>query len=767
MLNFLPLALIGWAAAGWVAVGAAAEPANGTLTPESGPLVYTIAPFVTANATPVPLVDLGPTCGDPAPECDSYSLVVNLPEGYAAAHNADTIKVRLEWEALTGQGDYDMYIYNGDVTSTSGGDNPPNRSASGANPEIATIFPLLDGENHYTIKVVPYTPGGEELTVTISIESPGSVDLDPNFGQPDATVAGVPRYQTFAPTNGVAGESSNGEYNIGYNVHTGKIMVMAFGNGSVFRITPPESLSEPLPEACQGLWEDATPLATSGPQPVADPIMFTDRVSGRTWASNLTVGPNVSYAFSDDDGYSWVEAGAGGLAGADHQTIGSGPYPADSIFPHPLHENAVYFCSQAIVGPAGCVRSDDGGLTYSPATLAYDGSVCGGLHGHVRVAPNGTVWLPVASCGSGTGASVSTDAGITWNDFMMPFSEGQGDGGSDPSIALDDDSTAYFCYADGDGHIRAAVSSDNGATWTDNVDLGDSHGIVNSAFPEAWGGSSGRAACAFLGTNQPGDLESIDFPGLWYGFVAHTYDGGKTWTTVNVTPNDPVQGLGGIWHGGGSNPNRNLLDFNEITADERGRVLFGYDDGCVRECADDPRANPQSFTALMKVARQTGGRSLQASEDVPEPRSPAQACLAGARSDSGAILVWQPGDNGGADIVNYKVFRRNGASGTDVFLGDTGTKTRFVDTTAEPGVSTYVYTITAENAAGVSLPSNAVELMVSDDVIDIPNPDPVDPPAPVEPPPANPAPSNSRRGGSLGWLTLLLLGPVLIRRRKA
>ncbi len=689
----------------------AATPETGVLTPASGPIVFTSGPFLSANPTPVPLLDSGPTCDDPAPACDSFELTVSLPAGYAAAHNADFVKVTTAWtDTGAGASDYDLWIYKGAVTATDGGDTPPYRGPGTTNPEIAQIVPLSDGDNVYTIKIVPYTPSGEIVTTTIELVGADSIATDPSFGlAPPPAVAGAPRYQNFVPT-GVTAEASNGECNIGFNPNTFRIMFMCFGNGSVYRLTAPENRDEPLPEACQAQWEDVTPLATSGPQPVADPILFTDRVSGRTWASNLTVGPNVSYAFTDDDGASWVEAGAGGLAGADHQTIGSGPYPADFALPHPLHDNAVYFCSQALIGPAGCVRSDDGGVTWGAPTLAYDGSVCGGLHGHVRVANDGTVWLPVATCDTGTGYAISTDAGDTWSDHMVP--DTLAGSGSDPSIALDDDNTAYFCYINGDGHARVAVSRDRGQTWTDDTDLGAAHGVINATFPEAWGGSSGRAACGFLGTDRQGNIESLDFPGLWYLFMAHTYDGGKTWTTVNATPNDPVQGIGGIWHSGGGNPNRNLLDFNEVTEDHLGRVLFGYDDGCVRDCAKAPLDNPQSFTAVMKVARQTGGKTLRAEHDQPEPRQPSNACLAGQRNQRAAALTWLAPDHGGAEIVNYKVYRSATPDGTPVFVGDAGAKLGYVDQGTDPNVETYYYTVTAVNAQGEGVASNRVALPV-------------------------------------------------------
>src|SRR5207245_3390791 len=107
--------------------------------------------------------------------------------------------------------------------------------------------------------------------------------------------------------------------------------------------------------------------------------------------------------------------------------------------------------------------------------------------------------------------------------------------------------------------------------------------IKNGAEIEAVGGSSGRAAVGFLGTNVAGDYQASSFPGKWYAFIATTYNGGVTWATVNATPNDPVQSMTGVWQQGGSHDDRNLLDFNEITVDDKGHVLYGYSDGCVTE----------------------------------------------------------------------------------------------------------------------------------------------------------------------------------------
>src|SRR2546430_13549878 len=177
-------------------------------------------------------------------------------------------------------------------------------------------------------------------------------------------------------------------------------------------------------------------------------------------------------------------------------------------------------------------------------------------------------------------------------------------------------------------------------TWSNNFDLGATHGIVNAAEIEAVGGSSGRATVGFLGTNIAGDYQASSFPGKWYAFIATTYDGGATWTTVNATPNDPVQSMTGIWQQGGSHDDRNLLDFNEITVDDKGHVLYGYSDGCVTVGCIAGTA-PNDFTANMRVARQSGGRPiiLLVGGDPAEPALPKAPCLSGTRSSTESLLT--------------------------------------------------------------------------------------------------------------------------------
>jgi hypothetical protein len=248
---------------------------------------------------------------------------------------------------------------------------------------------------------------------------------------------------------------------------------------------------------------------------------------------------------------------------------------------------------------------------------------CGGLHGHVRVAPDGTVYVPNNNCFdqhnvSRPGVAVSTDNGLSWAVRTVPDAKSLSHG-SDPSVAAGANNTIYLGYANADGHAKIAVSRDRGQQWTKSADAGTPFGVQNTEFAEVIAGDDDRAAFAFLGTDTRGDTQSADFLGVWHLYVAFTYDRGRSWTTVDATPGDPVQ-RGCIWNQGGSNPCRNLLDFNDITTDKTGRVLVGYADGCTGTCATDAKQNASTGPAsaqdaLATIARQAGGRGLFASFD--------------------------------------------------------------------------------------------------------------------------------------------------------
>jgi PKD repeat protein len=674
----------------------AAEPASGTLSPTAPELSYTSGPFLVSN--PVGITANGaPDCIDPALPCDDFALSVSLPGDYDQTNPGAVIRVAVAWDALAD--DYDIFLYDGDSVIA--------QSASGANPEVMTISAGA-GARELTVRIVPYTVTGSSTSTVIALEAGadgGTVTLPP------AASGIAPRFAYHQSPNGVA--DGAGEPTVGFNPHTGRAMFIAALETD--RVTFAENSGEldaagnPLPASCDATWEDVSyALAVN----TLDPILETHQDSGRTFSSQLT-GANSIFAYTDDDGETWIPGQIGPPnGGVDHQTVGTGPYSPEFVGLQNPDGYAVYYCSQSVAA-AFCARSDDGGLTFGPGipifepALDCEGGTVGALHGHVQVSPDdGTVYVPFGGCGGNQAVSVSEDSGLTWTVHTIPQSEP----GDDPGLGIASDGTAYFCYINGTGSPHVTVSHDKGATWSDDYDVGARAGIRHAVFPTATAGDGDRAACAFIGTADEGNPESLDFEGVWYPYVATTYDGGQSWHTINVSPEDPVQGAGGICLSGTTcGANRNLLDFNDIIKDDHGRVLFGFADGCVGACILDPSKN--SFTDDGVIVHQQGGRSLFAAFDPIEPAAPGGACLSGER-DTGAVkLSWREPDDGGSPITGYDVYRGTSAADVNTLIGSTAGKPSFEDTSADPAVEHYFYRVVAKNTSGSTV-GNVLDLPI-------------------------------------------------------
>jgi hypothetical protein len=454
----------------------------------------------------------------------------------------------------------------------------------------------------------------------------------------------------------------------------------------------------------------------------SDPILFTDRQTGRTFASELTLlSPDtVKISYTDDDGQTWIPDQTGGIASAvDHETLGGGAYRQDLTVvppivapPHsPTYPNAVYYCSQDLE-TALCSRSDDGGLTYGPSIPMYVGTQCGGLHGHVKVAPDGTVYVPNRDCSGTQSAVVSEDNGVTWairpvntcTYAAKPSLVGTGD---DPAIAIDDSGRVYFAFSNFGTSAGVAVSNDRGKTWTNMYDVGAVYGVKNVAFPAAVGGSNGRAAVTFYGSTAPngsatGDSNTGNFSGVWHVYVAHTFNGGSSWTTTDVTPTLPMQ-RSGLLRGGGADIVRNLADFFDVTIDNQGRVEVGYANGCAGgPCSQAAAtAHGNAYTVTATIARQSSGRRLLAGFDpITLTSKPGAPFVTAYRVGSVVHLAWNEADTGNAQISNYKILRGT-ASGKETTLATVkGTQTKYDDTKATDPTKTYYYKVVALNKVG-------------------------------------------------------------------
>jgi hypothetical protein len=398
---------------------------------------------------------------------------------------------------------------------------------------------------------------------------------------------------------------------------------------------------------------DATP-------PVApetlDTIMVEDQKTGRLFVSYLAGACSIM-ATSDDAGESWQQSeGCGPGALLDHQSVGAGPLHAPLAGNNPLYDGAVYYCAQNSYNGA-CSVSLDGGRTFGPGVPVANtpannpgdplGGACSALHGHVRVGPDGTAYLPLKGCGGvptinnltnseffggRPSLSVSEDNGATWQVRFGPKGSNDPDE-SDPSVAAGPKGTVYYGWQDGTQpndaaggtttSARVATSKDNGRTWSKVTDLSTPLGLHNVQFPEMIVGDDNRAAFSFIATPGIGNDQDGPFRGAWHLYISTTYDAGKTWTTVDVTPHTAIHRgcvhMLGLAPGSQRTDNcdyRNMLDFNDITLDQYGRVEVSYTADCYGACASGAKANPENTSiSNVSVAHQVKGRTLYAKYD--------------------------------------------------------------------------------------------------------------------------------------------------------
>ena len=684
----------------------ASSPSGATINPTASAPVTWTGTATAGGAINAPLLIEGEALCQEGLSCDTFTLTVG---GTAADWAGKLIRIKIEW--LLPVTDYDLYIHkdsnSGPLVGSSGrGATSPTEPLTW---EDTTIDPAATGTGVYTIRAVYYAATAlDQYRGSATIETKPAPQPTPT---PSTEVG--PRYHNY-PAPPELGNSA-GEPTIGVNWNTGHAMYIA--SLQTLRVKWNDTAS-PAPAT----WEDVSAPNTSLVS--LDPILFTDSDAGpnrtnRTFVSQL-LGKLSALAFTDDDGANWtISQGSGINSGVDHQTIGGGPYarnPDGSLkggavqLPGPngqIYPNAVYYASQDI-GLAEIARSDNGGFTFGVAIPMWTLAQCDGLHGHIKVAPDGTVYVPNKSCGGKQGVAVSENNGLSWSIRTVNDSTA---GDTDPSVGIGADGTVYFGYADGEGRAKVAVSRDRGLTWSPSQDVGAAHGVQNSVFPAVIAGDDDRAAYFFLGSATPGAngrATDLSFPGAWFGYIATTYDGGATWVTVNATPNDPVQ-RGVVCTNGTSCPagTRNLLDFNDLTVDREGRVLAAYADGCVTaDCIrgvdrnGDGRidSNDNDGTDKATIIRQTGGKRLFSAFDPPANARPEAPLLVATRDGDAVNLAWSIPEDGGSAITGYRLFR-GVEGGAETLLATFGADVNS-HTDAEAGSANFYYRVTASNANG-------------------------------------------------------------------
>jgi hypothetical protein len=499
--------------------------------------------------------------------------------------------------------------------------------------------------------------------------------------------SGAATFVNYVAPDEIAREAA--EPTLGVNWNTGKVLFQALTETD--QLTFDDSVFPAM-----ATWKDVSRPPTDIVS--LDPILHTDEITGRTLVSQLAPPCSIA-AFTDSDGEPtpsnpngyFPSAACGVGSNFDHQTVHFGK--AATSLPTTYRDaegnaRVAWYCSQVIV-ESTCSVSRDGGITFPQSRPVYtfkndfftDPTLvgCEGLHGHLNTSPNdGTAYLPNFACNSREDLKtnrpavvVSPDEGRTWTIRQVPDALSP-NFDADPAVDVDGADRAYVAYENVDNRVLVATTQDRGQTWTPSQDLGAPYGLKNATIPTVIAGSADRAAVAFIGTpteaplNEAGvpenqlfdfDPDGDDPKGGWHLYVSMTYDGGATWTTTDVTPEDPVQ-RGCFWWGGAQDTGdlpacerrakRNLLDFMDITIDKQGRVLVGWADGCINRCVteghtrqsnttfanrpeQDKDLTAQEFAELYSqedigtITRQSCGLGLIAEFD-DAPDGPSQTC---------------------------------------------------------------------------------------------------------------------------------------------
>jgi len=383
-----------------------------------------------------------------------------------------------------------------------------------------------------------------------------------------------------------------------------------------------------------------------------DPIVATDRHTGRTFVSQLALGCSVA-DYTDDGGKTFKPSQGCGLGTAeDHQTLGAGPLPKG--LRGPLGTEAAYYCAQNGLDSV-CGASRDGGVTFGAGVPTFNqnpANNCGALSGHVKVAPDGTAYVPNKDCGGtptkdrltdglfeggGPAVAVSTDNGVQYTVRRVPNATTQVE--DDNTIDVSRTGRLWMAWQNGANRSPSlgaltstadvAWSDNQGRTWSKTSDLSTPLGLNNIHYASVVTGDADRAAVSFYGTTSKGDDQREKFRGDWHYYVALTYDAGRTWTTQDLTPTDPIkrncvdnQGLkpGASNAMDPDNPictERDLFDFMDIGADGQGRVIGIFTDACTTKCRKDPNVGQDDKLGV--IARQSAGRGLLAAFDNPKP----------------------------------------------------------------------------------------------------------------------------------------------------
>lgn len=317
---------------------------------------------------------------------------------------------------------------------------------------------------------------------------------------------------------------SNSDCRPGGAYHVGSASYVTFDGGLTWDVARvpapyPNGGAEPSPLAYKC---GSDPVAMFGPDGTAYYLVLNFQYAGGRQAS-------IAVARSADGGLSWPasEIRILHVSGGDDKEWGAvGKDGAVHVVWVDVNNGAIYYA-----------RSNPATWTFTaPIVLATAGG--GNPAVTVDTGPNNEVYAVWRSSGSILFRK-SLDGGATWQTTRTAFTTSAYDFGGPPrlpfmpQIAVDDSPTSpysgslYVTWPRATGaeaDVYLAYSRDGGATWSAQIKVSDDASGRRQAMPTVGVAPNGRVDVAWL------DQRLTPSADLWTAFIAHSTNGGATWS---------------------------------------------------------------------------------------------------------------------------------------------------------------------------------------------------------------------------------------------
>jgi fibronectin type 3 domain-containing protein len=163
------------------------------------------------------------------------------------------------------------------------------------------------------------------------------------------------------------------------------------------------------------------------------------------------------------------------------------------------------------------------------------------------------------------------------------------------------------------------------------------------------------------------------------------------------------------WSAPGSNGGSAITGYKVYRGTTSGGETLLATLGNVTSWTDSNAANGTTYyykvTAVNSVGESAGSNEKSATPSQPATVPSAPTLTSAAGGNANVALTWNaPGNNGGATVTGYKVYRGT-SSGNETLLTSLGVVTSWTDSTAANG-TTYYYEVSAVNSVGEGALSN-------------------------------------------------------------